>query len=675
MSLGRERGCREEDIIMGVDILPGKSVSSRKQPHYALVILRNGELLTQYEDVSLSRLIRLTWEYRPKAIAVDNVYELAQDYNGLVKIASMLPPDTRIVQVTGWGPEALNTRSLARLLGIPVHGRLTPLKTAYVAAIAVYKGYGYTIKLLEEKTKIIVSRGRSVSHGGMSYNRFVRSVRASILNVTREIKKILDKNKLDYDLVFRKSRGGLEGSVFIVYAPRSRVRSLVKPIETKTVKVEIRPVYAKKVAQEPLRQSLKPVIVGIDPGISTGLAVIDLNGSPLLLYSSKNIDRSDIVYMVSSIGKPVLIATDVSSPPDSIKKLAATLGVQIYAPPRDLSSDEKNNIVYNIVLKKYPWIDIEDTHERDALAAAYKAYMSYENKFRQLEVHLNSIGLELDLEEAKADVIKGLSIAEAIEKQVEKKLEETKSVAETTKKSSHVEEKPRIDEKTLGVLREKIRVLEAEKKKLLKTIESLENRVRELEIELKSIRKTISPDENLLREISMLKLENQRLSRENSLLREKIEALSREKQSLIKAIETIVSNRYITVPVYQYITSIDVNELVSSGYRLVYIRNPETYSIERLRELRSHRIAMLVDKVIEYPVKIPVVSIKKYKHYLIGGRVYVEPRIIGDVENIWKTLEAEEKEREYEKIIRLIEEYKKERKKRLGVKEIASRTI
>ena len=128
-----------------------------------------------------------------------------------------------------------------------------------------------------------------------------------------------------------------------------------------------------------------------------------------------------------------------------------------------------------------------------------------------------------------------------------------------------------------------------------------------------------------------------------------------EKQSLIKAIETIVSNRYITVPVYQYITSIDVNELVSSGYRLVYIRNPETYSIERLRELRSHRIAMLVDKVIEYPVKIPVVSIKKYKHYLIGGRVYVEPRIIGDVENIWKTLEAEEKEREYEKIIRLIE--------------------
>ncbi len=677
MSLVKQRASSSKEVVViGIDILPGRSVSSRRQPHYALVVLRNGEVIGEYEDASLSRFIRLVWEYRPTIIAIDNVYELAPDYNGLVKILSMLPPDIQIVQVTGWGPHTLNIRSLAKSLGVSVHGNLSPLKTAYVAALAAYKGYGYQVRLLEEKTKIIVSRGRSVSHGGMSYNRYVRSVRASILNMTKEIKKILDRNKLDYDLVFRKSRGGLEGSVFIVYAPRSRLKGLIKQVDTKTVRVEIKPVYSKKVSREPIRASYKPVILGIDPGISTGIAVIDLDGTPLLLYSSKNIDRSDIINMVSSIGSPVLVATDVSTPPDSIRKLAATLNVQVYTPPRDLSNDEKNNIIYS-VLKKYPWIDIEDTHERDALAAAYKAYVSYESKFRQLEAHLSNIGIELDVEQIKADIIRGKTLAEAIEKEVEKRLEEARieyGVKKEVKKEA-VGAVYKRDEKLIETLRERIRVLEAEKKRLVNTVKELRDKVVGLEIELKSIKSIVSPDENLLRELNRLRIENERLVEELRSLRKKIESLKKENIELVNALEEIVREGYVIAPIYSHLSIVNVERLIKKGVKAIYVRDPSIYELDTLKKLKNNRIALLVDNDIEYPIRIPVVNIKHYKHYIINEKVYVEPAILKRINDLWKVVDEEDREERFKRIVDMIREYKEERKKELGVEKLSSRTI
>ncbi|MEM4476530.1 MAG: DUF460 domain-containing protein, partial [Desulfurococcaceae archaeon] len=275
-------------VIVGVDVRYGSPESSTP-PHYSIVILRGEEVINEYEDVSIGRLIRILWDTLPKVIAVDNVYELAPSKSKLFNLLSLLPPDIEIVQVAGVGSEKLNVKLLAKSLGIEVYNKPQPLQTAYIVALAAQRGLGYRVRLVEDKSKIIISRGRGSSKGGMSHDRYVRNIRAGILRVTKEIKSILDSNNIDYDLLITRSSGGLSRSTFIVYAPRSKVLSLVKPLKTHNIKVDVRPVYSSRIVFEPLNApeksqvSTKPLIIGLDPGTWTGLAVLDLNGVPLLV--------------------------------------------------------------------------------------------------------------------------------------------------------------------------------------------------------------------------------------------------------------------------------------------------------------------------------------------------------------------------------------------------------
>ncbi len=676
MSGEKPKSSSRDSVILGVDILAGSSSFSSKQPHYAAVFIKGDKVIDEYEDASLSRLIRLIWERRPKIIAIDNIYELAPSEDKLVKLMSLLPPDIELIQVTGWGPQAVNMKAIARSLGLEVHGKLTPIKTAYIAAVAAGKGYGYKIRFIEEKTKIVVSRGRGLKRGGMSHNRYVRSIRAGILRMTKEIKSILDKHGLDYDLVFRKSRGGLERSIFIVYAPRSKLYGLVKPLNTKTVRVEIKPVYTSKIkpiALDKNKSSRKPVIIGLDPGINTGLAVVDVNGVPLLLHSSKNIDRSDIISMIASIGVPVIVATDVASPPDSVKKLAASLNAIIYTPPRDLSNDEKNLIVYN-VKKRYPWIDVENTHERDALAAAYKAYLSYEDKFKQLETQIEDIDLPIDIDNIKAMIIRGKSMAEALEEEVSKLLMSEKPI-EHYKRDGESTQQP---SPTLGSnerireLTKKIKLLEAENRALKRVNKELQNRIEELEVEIRNLRYAIEPDEDMKRLIDMLAAENKRLSNEIKMLKQTLEERDKKIRELQRLLREIVDKGFIPIPIVgrlclHHVSRINLDNL---KVKALYIGDLSSYDSDSLNYLRRNRVAVIADissenKILEN--MIPVLDLKKYQHYIIGDRVYIEPNIVVDIEALWKKIDEVEKEKSFEKILKLISEYKRERKKKLGV--------
>ena len=632
-------GNEQRQVIIGIDILPGHSSSGMRQPHYTIVVLKNGELYDKFEDASLSRLIRIIWDYKPDILAVDNVFEIAPNTTKLLKIISMLPPSTKIIQVTGWGAEAVNLKTLAKSIGIDLRGKLSPIKTAYLAALIASKGYGYEVKLLEEKTKIIVSRGRSVSHGGMSYNRYIRSVRAGILAVTKEIKKILDKNGFDYDLVFKKARGGLERSVFIVYAPRSKLYGLIKPIHSKSVRVEIKPIYKNKIviSKEQVRVKRRPVIVGLDPGIYTGIAVLDLSGEPILLYSSKNLDRGEIVNIISSIGTPILVSTDVNPPPDAVKKLAAMLKVQLYVPSHSLSNDEKNNLVL-MMKKRYPWIDIEDIHERDALAAAYRAYLSFEDKFRQAEARIAEMNLNIDIERVKQYIIKGVSIAEAIEKELERVFneEEHQSMEKHDIKVSR-QESNRPELERIEKLKNRIKSLESERLKLKKELTTMNKRLEELELELNVLKHSIRPDEALLREYEILKNENQVLKKQIDTLRKELEMLKKENMNLRSIIKEIVYQNYIPVPIAKntsYTNIVKASKNTISYFKAIYVDNILDINVDAISFLEKEKVAILYSGGKEKRIldslkgKVPVVDISELKYYRIENTLYIEPSII-----------------------------------------------
>ncbi len=408
-------------VYMGVDINPGSSPLSAYRPKYSVIIIDSSQrVLYKNDESTLARIIRLAWDYSVEAIGIDNIYELAPTEQGISKVISMLPPETKLLQVTYVDGKFEPIKNIAEKHGLLPHpgGKLSPGRTAYLAAVLASMGVGGEVKLREEKTRITISRSRGGSKGGWSQSRYQRRINSVISRIAQKIKEALDSAGLDYDEYYRRSKGGLESAVFTVYAGREKIYGLVRPYDGRDYRIRITPLYSQKLVIGDRDVSLpqRPVIVGVDPGIYTGIAVIDISGNLLYLYSSKNLDRSRIASILSEIGNPVIIATDVNPPPETVRKLSAMFDSQLYVPQVSLSTAEKRYLA-NLV---YP--DYNDTHQRDALAAAYKAYRDLSEKFKQIEIYVSKRKMNLDVDKIKESIVKGKTIAEAIEEEIERKI-------------------------------------------------------------------------------------------------------------------------------------------------------------------------------------------------------------------------------------------------------------
>ena len=143
------------------------------------------------------------------------------------------------------------------------------------------------------------------------------------------------------------------------------------------------------------------MIVGIDAGIKTGYAVLDLNGRLVASGCEKEASDERLVRVISSVGIPVLVASDTSPPSHFVQKVAARLNVRVFAPPQSMARVEKRQISSGL----------DDPHVRDSYAAAVKAYRKYQNRLRQID----SMSVPA-AEELKKMVIMGERIAEKLDK-------------------------------------------------------------------------------------------------------------------------------------------------------------------------------------------------------------------------------------------------------------------
>ncbi|MEB3806757.1 MAG: DUF460 domain-containing protein [Desulfurococcales archaeon] len=474
---------KNRDLYMGIDIREGSPLSSEK-PRYSVVLIDDeGKPIVVHSSVTLSRAIRLAWDYHPKRIGLDNPFELARNTSELERILGFFPPETEILQVTldrDTGYQKL--RSIAREQGLNLgREKLGSVKTAYLLAFLAREGVGTPIRVLEEKTIITVSKARSPKGGGFSQQRLQRRVRASVHIAAMRVKEALDKAGIEYDMSYRKSVGGLESAVFTVYAPRTRLYGLVRPHRGMDYTITIKTVYKTRLnLLEDSVASDRPIIVGVDPGVTTGLAVLDLRGKPIYLASSKDLDRGTIIEEISRLGKPVLFAIDVSTVPESVRWLAAKFGAAIYSPSVDLETSEKREIASR-VLGEPP----QDTHQRDALAAAYKAYLFLKNKLDHVEKQVRRMGVGIDVEKVKENVIRGVTVAEAIEKAIEDMLTPTRTGPSGKKPPAGRDEASRSTGRVEELSR-RIEALEAEKRVLERRLREYERRIRHLEIEVES---------------------------------------------------------------------------------------------------------------------------------------------------------------------------------------------
>ncbi len=538
--------------VIGVDIIRSGG-TDLNQYYYAIAILQEGNI-KKTEEGKLSHLIRLLWEYRPALLAVDNIYELGGTKENLRKVLKFIPPETEIVQVTLDESRFQSVKEIAYKAGLSIEkGKLNPFRTAIFLAILASEGYGTKLSLFEKRVKIIVTKGRSGYAGGSRSDKYQRSMRAAVMQMVKKIKEELDKRRIDYDLTIRRSKGGVERALFVVYADRKDLTGIVRNIRGYDVVVRIKPVINTRFLK--LIESSKPerkyLIVGYDPGIVAGLAAIDLDMNPILIVSGRELDRGTAVSLLTDVGIPVVVATDKNPPPDMVKKLAAMLNAQLFTPPKSLSTGEKESLV-NEYAKKFD-LEVRNTHERDALAAALKAYSIFREKIEKLNAKVRSIGIKVkNLQKYKIKLLNNEPLENIIEDMINDVLsssrrDEASAKAATTLLIKNKQLEQSSLEERIKELESKIEHLTAEREKLKQRIKELEQEYNYLKSELNIMSTELSRE--VLRERKVSEL-IQRLKNVNSYaikLENELNSLKENLHNTIQLIEKLFRGEYILV--------------------------------------------------------------------------------------------------------------------------------
>ena len=463
----------QDKIIFGIDISKGSS-RGKEKPSYAVTVHSSGRV-EHHRMVSLHKLIRMIWEQKPHILAVDNIHELARDRRDLISFMRKLPQKTRLVQVTG-GEHQKPLTGLARSRGISFD-RFDPIQEADVCAQLALLGVGDIVSVFEDKTFIKVSRARSLGRGGWSQNRYSRKVHGYVRQKTREIEDILKELKqekgINYSSKNAKGFGGYTRGEFVVDAPHTNI-----PLSSSKfgdIQVKVLPVERDAIHFTPLKdQKRKIVIVGIDPGTTTGLALLDLDGTLIKLQSSREMSVSDVIEMIALYGRPLIVATDVRPIPGTVEKIRRSFNAISGEPDTSLAIEEKKELA-----KLYGY---KNDHERDALAAAAHMFRKFMNKFDQIRKKLPP---GIDVDEVIALVMKGDTIDSAIAKLTGRKVmpevqPDKETRFEPDEKFVELTETIKRQQETIDILRTYLEELKSEIKKQAHHISNQEKKIQNL---------------------------------------------------------------------------------------------------------------------------------------------------------------------------------------------------
>jgi len=169
----------------------------------------------------------------------------------------------------------------------------------------------------------------------------------------------------------------------------------------------------------------KRIIIGLDPGTSTSFAAFDLNGNFLGAETIRNPGKEGIIEEILKHGIPIVVATDVSTPPEFVAQVASNFSARLFVPERDMLQRDKEDLTRSMREEK----EISSMHERDAAGAALNFIKHYKNKMAWLDRNISEKGLVELGDEIKTYVLQGvpldsvidyLTVKEKAEKEVEK---------------------------------------------------------------------------------------------------------------------------------------------------------------------------------------------------------------------------------------------------------------
>jgi len=248
---------------------------------------------------------------------------------------------------------------------------------------------------------------------------------------------------------------------------------------------------------------MRRLIVGVDPGVTVGLAVLSLDGQPILVESRRDWSLQELVKRISEIGEPTLISSDVSPASEILKNLSHKLNAVLFVPSISLGADEKRQVARSYA--DFHGLKLKNAHEMDALAAAVKAYRHYEKKFKHVESRLRKMPVRVSADEVKDLVVRGYSTKQAV--QYLQSAEKPKSPPILKKPIPREEKMKHLIEELQGRLadeRRKLKYLRQANRKLRDRIKSLEAEILSLKETIKKIQSEQSAQVRREREYSLL---------------------------------------------------------------------------------------------------------------------------------------------------------------------------
>jgi len=271
-------------------------------------------------------------------------------------------------------------------------------------------------------------------------------------------------------------------------------------------------------------------IVGIDPGTTVGIAMIDLRGKPVEVFSAKNYSISDAIAWIAARGRPLIVASDVTPTPAMVKKISSVFASPVHDLDESLSTDEK------IALTKGEDYEYKNAHERDALAACVNAFRHYKRKFTQVQ---KKTPVGVNVEAVKAMVVKGVSISAAIDRLIapdEAKEQVTEEPGQSEGDSGVERER---ESKTILRLRGLLKDKDARIELLEERITALETRLEEEERERERLKRKLDSTRSAsTRELKKAE-EIRKRDRAIESLRAEVRAREQEKAELRGIIEDL----------------------------------------------------------------------------------------------------------------------------------------
>ncbi|MDJ1432654.1 DUF460 domain-containing protein [Halostagnicola sp. A-GB9-2] len=496
-------------VVFGVDIQSGDVRGD--SPSYALVQY-NGEDLTR-DVVTHRKLRRLIDDHEPAIIATDNMYELASDKDQLIHFLASLPAETMLVQVTGAEqPEPLSR--VAKRHGIP-YGK-DPMKEAEAAAKLAAHNVGHEVSAFTDETTVKVSRGRSTGKGGWSEDRYTRRIHGSVKRRAREVESELEEANLEYDTDIRESYGGYANAVFTVQARPEDIP--VSNERSGDVRVEIERERRDGIEFRPLAKRRDYVVVGIDPGTTTAVAIASLEGEILDVWSSRTSDTADVIEWIVERGRPVIVAADVTPIPETVEKFRRSFDAAGWTPNSDPPIDEKQHRT-----REHSY---DNDHQRDAMAAALYAVDDHKDQFERIA---DKLPPGIDRGEVTARVVAGEESVEAVLREL---TDEDETEEETTE---HEPRELTTEEKRIKSLERQVERLQSHVGTLEDRIETKDDRIEDLEAQITVARTEEQRKVRKDREVTRLERKAERLEDERDEARETVDELE-DKVERMKAL-------------------------------------------------------------------------------------------------------------------------------------------